>query len=125
MARDMAQMEAVHPDGARTGATVQLQPELPGQRVGRASHRTPHRKTLTSYPEAKTWRDDVRVAIRAGTIRKPRSRRSWKRPSCCWRACATARGSSRSGRDYKPSTCRSYSQAVRSTSSRTRSRACA
>ncbi|MDA0169573.1 phage integrase N-terminal SAM-like domain-containing protein [Solirubrobacter taibaiensis] len=75
--------------------------------------RTPHRKTLPSYPEATTWRNNVRAVIRAGTIRKPSTQTILEAAELLLEATRDGSWLSRSGREYKPSTCRSYEQAVR------------
>ena len=64
MATDMAQIRRCrHPKG-RCNCDPSFRVNVWDPRT-----RTPHRKTLRTYPEARTWRDDVRVAIRNATIR--------------------------------------------------------
>jgi integrase len=71
-----------------------------------------HRKTFRLRAEAITWRDDVRVAVRNGTIR-PRTRTTVQEA-----ADALVAGMNdgtvldRTGKAYKPSTRRSYEQAM-------------
>jgi hypothetical protein len=71
-----------------------------------------HRKTFRARAEAITWRDDVRVAVRTGTIR-PQTRTTVQEA-----ADALVAGMNdgtvldRTGKAYKPSTRRSYEQAI-------------
>src|SRR5829696_8732991 len=72
-----------------------------------------HRKTFRVLPEARTWRDDVRIAVKHGTMR------SASRTTVAEAAQALIAGMEagtvldRSGRPYKPATRRSYQQALR------------
>jgi hypothetical protein len=113
MARDMAQIEVVHQSRCpHKGSRCRCKPSYRVQ-VWDGSTKRFHRRTFKGYPEAKTWRDDVRIAIRNGTLR-PRSK-----PTVGEAAAALLErmkdGSvlDRSGKVYKPSTCRSYKTAVR------------
>jgi integrase len=71
-----------------------------------------HRKTFRVRAEAITWRDDVRVAVRNGTIR-PAARTTVLEAADAFVA-GMADGSilDRTGKPYKPSTRRSYKQAI-------------
>jgi integrase len=71
------------------------------------------RKTLRVKAEAITWRDDMRVAIRSGTVR-PQSRTTVQQAADALIAGMTD-GSilDRTGKPYKPSTRRAYEQAIR------------
>ena len=72
-----------------------------------------HRKTFRALAEAKGWRDDVKVAVRKGIIR-PATRQTVA--EAAESLVAGMRDGSvldRTGKPYKPSTCRSYEQALR------------
>lgn len=112
MARDMAQIEVVHsrrcrPPNGRCNCT-------PSYRVNvwDARTRTPHRRTLNSYAEAKTWRDDVRIAVRNGSIRPRSSQTVADAARLLLEGMRDGWWLDRSGKPYKPSTCRSYAQAI-------------
>jgi integrase len=73
-----------------------------------------HRKTFRVRAEAITWRDDVRVAVRTGTIR-PQARTTVVEAADA--LVAGMRDGSildRTGKPYKPSTRRSYEHAINS-----------
>jgi integrase len=71
-----------------------------------------HRKTFRVRAEAIGWRDDVRIAVRNGTVR-PQSRTTVLEAAESLMAGMTD-GSvlDRTGKSYKPSTRRSYTQAI-------------
>jgi integrase len=71
-----------------------------------------HRKTFRVRAEAIGWRDDVRIAVRSGTVR-PHSRTTVQEAADALVAGMTD-GSilDRTGKPYKPSTRRSYAQAI-------------
>src|SRR4051812_35164036 len=112
MARDMAQMELVHQAQCRRkGGRCRCAPSF-RVRVWNPNARKMHARTFKEYPAAKAWRDDVRIAIRNGTLR-PQSRQTVDEAADA--LLAGMRDGTlldRSGKQYKPSTCRSYSQAV-------------
>lgn len=103
MARDMACITIVP---GKRGDSYRVQVWDP--RAGKL-----HRKTFRVLAEARTWRDDVRIAVKHGTMR------SASRTTVSEAAQALVGGMEagtvldRSGRPYKPATRRSYQQALR------------
>jgi hypothetical protein len=73
---------------------------------------TRHRKTFATYPEAKAWRDDVRIAVRSGTARTQSKQTVGQAADALLEGMEGGTILDRSGKEYKPSTCRSYAVAV-------------
>ncbi len=71
-----------------------------------------HTKTLKKYPEAKAWRDDVRIAIENSTIRPESKQTLQEAADALLEGMKDGSLLDRSGKSYKPSTCRSYALAV-------------
>jgi len=71
-----------------------------------------HARTFKEYPAAKAWRDDVRIAIRNGTLRPQSKQTVDEAADALLAGMRDGTLLDRSGKQYKPSTCRSYSQAV-------------
>ncbi len=69
------------------------------------STRTPHRQTLPAYAEAKRWRDDVRIAVRTGTIRPQSTQTVAEAARPLIGGMRDGSWLDRSGKPYKPSTC--------------------
>ena len=112
MARDLAQIDVVHQprcphgrDRCRCSPSYRVQ-------VWDGRAKKLHRKTFKTYPEAKTWRDDVRIALREGTLRPRIKVTVAQAAGLLLEGMTDGSWLDRSGRVYKPSTCRSYSQAV-------------
>lgn len=71
-----------------------------------------HRKTFRVKAEAITWRDDVRVAVRNGTMRQPARTTVAEAAQALIAGMADGTILDRTGKPYKPSTRRSYEQAL-------------
>jgi integrase len=110
MAKDMAQIDTVHQRGCTGRCTC-----APSYRAqvwdGRAKKL--HRKTFKVLAEARTWRDDVRAAVRTGTIRPATKTTVYGACLALLEGMDDGSRLDRSGKRYKPSTYRSYEQAVR------------
>jgi len=70
-------------------------------------------KTLKRYAEARAWRDDVRTAIENSTFQPESSQTLREAADALLEGMQDGSLLDRSGKIYKPSTCRSYEQAVR------------
>ena len=113
MARDMAQIDVVHQSRCpHKRGRCRCQPSYRFQ-VWDGSTKRFHRRTFKQYPEARTWRDDVRIAIRNGTLRPPSKQRVGEAAAALLAGMKDGSVMDRSGKVYKPSTCRSYETAVR------------
>jgi integrase len=113
MARDMAQIDVVHQrrcthETGRCNCTPSYRVQVWDGRARRL-----HRRTFRSYPEAKTWRDDVRIAVRNGTVRPQTKRTMADAAALLIEGMTDGSWLDRSGKAYKPSTRRSYAQAVK------------
>lgn len=103
MARDMACITTIP---GKRGDSYRVQVWDP--RAGKL-----HRKTFRMLAEARTWRDDVRAAVKHGTMRAA------SRTSLSEAARTLIAGMEagiildKSGRPYKPSTTRSYTRVLR------------
>jgi integrase len=71
-----------------------------------------HRKTFRVRAEAITWRDDVRVAVRNGTIRPAARTTVGQAADALVAGMADGTVLGRKGKPYKPSSRRSYAQAI-------------
>jgi integrase len=67
-------------------------------------------KTFSSLAEAKAWRGDALVALRAGTLRTPDPRTIREAAEAWLDGAREGRVRDRSGRTYKPSTVRTYDE---------------
>jgi integrase len=96
---------------AKTGGRCNCTPSYRVQ-VWDPRERVLHRKTFRVRAEAITWRDDVRVAVRTGTIR--RQARATVAEAADTLVAGMIDGTilDRTGKPYKPSTRRSYEQAI-------------
>ena len=97
---------------SRRGARCSCAPQYRAEVYSRRERRRV-RKTFSSMAEAKAWRADAQVALRAGTLSGARSA-TLTEAAAAW--VAGARGGSvrnRSGDVYKPSVVRGYNQALR------------
>jgi integrase len=112
VARDMAQIDVVHK--RRCPHPAGRCRCSPGHKVQVWDPRAKklHRKTFPTYPEAKSWRDDVRIAVRKGTMRPQSTQTVAHATAALLEGMKDGTWLDRSGRVYKPSTCRSYEQAV-------------
>ncbi|PZS25822.1 MAG: hypothetical protein DLM61_19360, partial [Pseudonocardiales bacterium] len=93
--------------GGRCSCTPTYQAHVFDKRSGRRI-----RRTFARQAEAKTWRQDALIALRSGTLRPPS-------PITVREAARTLNDGmgagailDRSGKPYKPSTCRSYEDAL-------------
>jgi integrase len=102
MARDMAGITKVP---GKRGNSYRVQ--VWDARAGKL-----HRKTFRVLAEARTWRDDARIAVKNGTVRA--ASRTTVREAAQALLVGIGDGTilDRSGDAYKPSTVRSYRQAV-------------
>jgi integrase len=71
-----------------------------------------HTKTLKRYAEARAWRDDVRSAIENNTLQPESKQTLAEAADALLEGMQDGSLLDRSGKAYKPSTCRSYAQAV-------------
>jgi integrase len=74
--------------------------------------RVPIRKTFRVKSEAVGWRDDMRIALRNGTVRPPTRTTVAQAADALVAGMADGTILDRKGRPYKPSTRRSYEQAI-------------
>jgi integrase len=72
-----------------------------------------HRKSFRTLAEAKAWRDEARVAIRRGALRKQISTRLREMGEAWLEDAGAGRVRNRSGDLYKPSSIRGYEKGLR------------
>lgn len=99
--------------GVRTSAADVDVNRATAFRSGTGARSAFHRRTFKEYAEAKTWRDDVRIAIRNGTLRPQSKQTLGEAAAALLEGMRDGSVLDRSGKVYKPSTCRSYETAVR------------
>ena len=105
--------DVVHSAAARTSAgDVDAQPSYRVQVWDPRRSRSSTARRCTTYPEAKTWRDDVRIAVRDGHDPARANRRVGRGGAALLEGMKDGSLLDRSGKTYKPSTCRSYALAV-------------
>jgi integrase len=98
--------------GSRQGARCSCSPSYQAQ-VWSVRERKTIRKTFRDLTEARAWRHESQVAIRAGRLRSP-SQITLSEASKEWLASAEAGVvRTRSGEPYKPSAIRAYRQALK------------
>src|SRR4051812_24298183 len=113
MARDMAQMTLIHQAGCpHKRGRCRCKPSI-RVRVWDGNLKTFHTNTLERYPEARAWRDDVRTAVENSTIPAESKQTLGEAADALLEGMRDGSLLDRSGKTYKPSTCRSYAQAVR------------
>ena len=97
---------------SRGGGACSCSPSYQAQ-VWSARDGKPIRKTFATVAEAKAWRQESQVALRRGSLRAP-SPATLNEAASGWLEAAKAGiVRTRSGDRYKPSTLRSYEQALR------------
>jgi integrase len=112
MARDLAQIDMVHqPPCPYKRSRCRCKPSYRVQ-VWDGSAKSFHRRTFKEYPEAKAWRDDVRIAVRNGSLRPQSKQTVGEAATTLLEGMKDGSLLDRSGNVYKPSTCRSYETAV-------------
>jgi integrase len=112
LARDIAQIAVVHKrDCPHQRGRCRCSPSYRAQ-VWDPRAEKQHRKTFPTYPEAKAWRDDVRIAIRNATVRSSSKQTVAEAARALLEGMQDGSLLDRSGKPYKPSTCRSYALAV-------------
>src|SRR4051812_26362729 len=112
MARDMAQMTLIHQAGCpHKRGRCRCKPSI-RVRVWDGNLKRFHTNTLERYPEAKAWRDDVRNAVENSTIRPESKQTLGEAADALLEGMRDGSLLDRSGKTYKPSTCRSYQLAV-------------
>lgn len=113
MAKDMAQIDTAHQRAcpAKNGRRCTCTPSYRVQ-VWDGRARKLHRKTFRVLAEARTWRDDVRTAVRNGTVRTANKTTVLEAANALVEGMRDGTLLDRSGKQYKPSTCRSYEQAT-------------
>lgn len=110
MARDMACITIVHQRGcAKTRCTCNPSYRV---QVWDAAAQKLQRKTFKALPEARTWRDDVRTAVRNGTVQTTTKTTVLEAAQALLEGMRSGDVLDRSEKPYKPSTIRSYAVAV-------------
>src|SRR4051812_34016583 len=112
MARDMAQMDLIHKRSCQhASGRCRCNPSFRA-RVWDSGANTLHARTFKDYAAAKAWRDDVRIAVRNGTQQLQSKTTIGAAATSLLEGMRDGTILDRSGKQYKPSTCRSYELAV-------------